>query len=235
MLLQGRGVSVANDRPLFGCSKLAHSRKIGDDAMPFVPAANTIRVATRFLSVTGEQAVNVQHFQADPGPVTPASITAFLTAYKAWYSASWVNVASSSWQTDLFEVRDMTSAEGIVVSDVETITGVLAGASLPAQNTIAISTRTGLAGRSRRGRVFHVGLDEASVVGSRVVLAAATNLVDVYNGLIDALDGSGWVWVVASFVSNGAPRATALLTPITSVILTDTVVDSMDTRKPVSV
>lgn len=203
--------------------------------MPFVPALNTVRVAVSYISATGEQGVNVQHFRHNAGAVTVPAINSLLFELKDWYTLSWKFCASQDWQTDIFEVRDLTTAEGIQVSDVETISGAVNSPGLPAQNTIAISTRSGFTGRSRRGRVFHVGLAESMVVGSRVTLGAATDLVSYYNNLTGGLAEGDWTWVVASFVSNGAPRLTALLTPITNVVLADTVVDSMDTRKPQAV
>jgi hypothetical protein len=200
--------------------------------MPFVPALNTVRLAIDFLSVTGDEGTNVQYFRDIEGVPNPTTINNLLTGVKGWLTASWANVASDDWQVDILTARVMNTADDIIITDVETIPGLLASPTLPSQDTIAISTRTGLTGRSRRGRLYHVGLSEVQVEGSRVILAAATNLVTAYNALVSAAENAGWEWCVASFVSAGAPRSTALLTPITNVILTDTVVDSMDTRKP---
>lgn len=200
--------------------------------MAFVPALNTVRLAINYISETLEVATNVLHFRYLGGAISEPAVLDLFAAVKAWQTASWAPQASEDWQTDLYEARDMTVQEGGIYTDIETIPGLYTSPALPAQNTIAISLRTGLSGRSRRGRTYHVGLTEEQVVGSRVVLATATGLAAAYTALIAAVDGDDWQWVVASYVSNGAPRATALLTPITACILTDTIVDSMDTRKP---
>lgn len=200
--------------------------------MPFIPAADTVRVAINYLSETLESATNVLHFRNDIPSINTTQVTALLTALKAWQAASWAPIASADWQTDFYEVRDLTTPDGAIWTDVETIPGTVNSPSLPAQNTIAVSLRSGFAGRSRRGRLFHVGLPEDRVIGSRITVGHASELVTAYQALVTALSSTDWEWVVASFVSNKVPRATALLTPITDVILTDTVVDSMDSRKP---
>jgi len=200
--------------------------------MPFVPAPDTVRVAINYISETLEEATNVLHFVNTEGIVTTTSIGELLTVIKAWQAEEWAPVASEDWQTDYYEVRALETQEGIIVQDIETIPGELTSPSLPAQNTIAISLRTGLTGRSRRGRLYHVGIGETNAIGSRISVAYATNLAAAYTALRTALVPTDWRWVVASFVSEGAPRTAALLTPITNCILVDTVIDSMDTRKP---
>lgn len=200
--------------------------------MPFVPAVDTVRLAINYISETLEVGTNVLHFQNTANGVSTPTVADLLTAVKAWQTAEWADVASEDWQTDYYEVRDMTQQEGLVVQDIETIPGTLTSPSLPAQNTIAISLRTGLAGRSRRGRLYHIGIGETNAIGSRVSVAYATNLAAAYTALIATTAAVDWRWVVASYVSDGAPRTTALLTPITNCILVDTIIDSMDTRKP---
>lgn len=199
--------------------------------MPFVPAPSIARVAINYISETLETATNVLHFRNLADGVNTTSVNALLVYLKAWQTAEWAPVASADWQTDLYEVRDMSVQDGMVWTDIETISGLVNSPGLPAQNTIAISLRSGLAGRSRRGRTYHVGLAEDQVIGSRTTVGHATALAEAYSALITGT-GEDWAWGIASYVSNGAPRTEAMFTTITSCILTDTIVDSMDTRKP---
>jgi len=200
--------------------------------MPFVPALNTVRTAINFISATGEKATNVLHFRNADGAINVAAINVLHDLLEDWLTTYWAGVSSQDWQTDLFVSTDMTVPDGIQATRLVTISGTVASPSLPAQNTLAVSLRTGNTGRSRRGRVYHVGLAEQQVVGSRVNLLDATNIPAAYAQLRVVLDVGQWEWVVASYVSGGVPRETALLSRITECILTDTVVDSMDTRKP---
>lgn len=200
--------------------------------MPFVPALNTVRVAVKYISQWGEVANIVQHFRHAGGGVTSASVGDLFDVLDAWHTNNWSNVASTHWQTDLYTATDLTAAEGQQFSRVVTINGVNASPSMPAQNTVAVSTRTGLSGRSRRGRVFHVGMSEGMCEGSTINSGSANGIVAAYNALPGLLAPESWEWVVASFISGGFPRLSALLTPITHVILTDNIIDSMDSRKP---
>lgn len=200
--------------------------------MAFIPALNTLRVAVQYLSSGGERAVNVQHFRHNAGAISAVAVGDLFDVLDAWFFASWGNTASNQWQTDLFTGTDLTAAEGAQYTRITTVNGTRVAPALPAQNTIAMSLRTGFSGRSRRGRLFHVGLSEDLVTNSTISSAGSTTLTDAYNDLIAQLSATDWDWVVASFYTNKLPRTTALLSPITNVILTDVIVDSMDTRKP---
>lgn len=200
--------------------------------MPFVPALNTLRLAVQYISSRGENAVNVMHFQHQSGAINQTAVTSLFDALDDWYTNTWADLASNTWQTDFYSGVDLTEPEGAVYTRVSTATGGSTAQALPAQNTIAISLRTGFSGRSRRGRIYHVGLAEDMTENSTLTSAAAATAITTYTALLDAVNSEGWKLVIASFVSNGAPRTTALITPVTSVILTDVIVDSMDKRKP---
>lgn len=200
--------------------------------MPFIPALNTLRLAVNYISANGETATNVMHFRYTVGAITSTAVTALFNALDAWYNTDWAPNASTSWQTDYYYAVDLTAADGAVYTRVNAISGDNALGALPAQNTLAISFRSGLSGRSRRGRLFHVGLSKDQVVGSTLASGVAASLIAAYSQLIQDASDIDWELVVASFVSNKLPRATALLTPINQVIITDPIVDSMDTRKP---
>jgi hypothetical protein len=200
--------------------------------MPFVPAENTVRVAVDYISTYGERATNVQHFRNTEDPPTLVNMAALATQLEAWYENEWAPVASDDWQTDVITITSLAVEDGLQYSRAFTVNGEAAAPSLPAQDTLAMSTRTGFTGRSRRGRMYHVGLAESFVEGSTVNSTAYAALLAAYNALYVDIGVGEWQWVVASFVEDGGPRSTALVTPITSVILVDPIVDSMDTRKP---
>jgi hypothetical protein len=119
-----------------------------------------------------------------------------------------------------------------VIDRVATVSGDETSEALPAQNTIALSWRTGFTGRSKRGRTFHVGLSEASVEGSFILTTPALATLAAYENLITLLQAAGYDLGVLSYVTAGAPRVTPLFTAYNSVIFADTIVDSMDSRKP---
>lgn len=200
--------------------------------MPFVPALNTAQVVISYLSEWGEDAKNVMHFRNTAGAITSAGMDDLKGLIYTWLNDEWADLASDSWQTDLIVIRDMTVQDGLIKQYVETVNGTDPTGGLPAQDTVAISWRTGFAGPSRRGRTYHVGLRAADRQGSTIQSASVTALIARYSAILTVLLASDWEFVIASFVSGGAPRTTALLTPVTHCILSDVIVDSMDSRKP---
>lgn len=200
--------------------------------MAFVPALNVLRVAVQYISSRGESAVNVLHFRDQLGAIDGARVAELFDQLDAWYTNDWADLASNTWQTDFYSAVDLTVPEGAVYTRVSTATGGSSSQALPAQNTIAVSLRTGFSGRSRRGRIYHVGLAEDMTENSTLTSAASATFITTYTSLLTSVNNVDWQLVVASFVSNGAPRTTALISPVTNVILTDVIVDSMDKRKP---
>lgn len=200
--------------------------------MAFIPATNVLRVAVQYISSRGENAVNVMHFRDLSGAIDDTRVELLFDALDAWYLNEWADLASNTWQTDFYSAVDLTGPDGAVYTRVSTATGGSSAQALPAQNTVAVSLRSGFSGRSRRGRIYHVGLAEDMTENSTLTSSASATFITTYTALLTRVAAENWQLVIASFVSNGAPRAAALITPVTNVILTDVIVDSMDKRKP---
>ena len=200
--------------------------------MPFIPALNTLRVNVGFLSSAGESGSNQFHFRNSNGAIANADVTALFDALDTFFGTYWANVASNQWQTDFYSAVDLTAAEGAAYTRVASHTGTRTSPALPAADTIAMSWRTGFSGRSRRGRTYHVGMTEDMVVHSTLQASPMAAMLSAYEELINLAVAADWQLVIASFRSNKQWRLTALLTPVTNVILTDVIVDSMDSRKP---
>lgn len=202
--------------------------------MAFIPADETVRIAINYRNGAGNTAVNVIYVKTNEAPVTGTVLTEMADVVEAWLENWWDSVASNYWTAYLLELRDQTLQNSIGLDRTVDAQGTLTGDPLPSQNTIAMSLRTGFTGRTRRGRLYHVGLTEGMVAGDYVAPSSVAGLIAVYDALRTALSAADFIWVVASYQLNGAPRSSALLTPITSVIVTDSVIDSQDRRKPKS-
>ena len=202
--------------------------------MPFVPVEDVARVAIVFQDTSGNEAVNVLHFINSLGGTTTGRLNTLATLIETWLFAEWAPTAAIGWSAVRLEIRDLTEAEGLYQVVAIDVPGTDDGQALPSQNTIAISLRSNFVGRSRRGRLYHVGLSENAVNGDYLIGTSRTVLIDAYEALRTASDAADWNWVVISYVADGAPRANPLLTLITSITITDDVIDSMDKRKPKS-
>lgn len=201
--------------------------------MPFVAAAGIARVSIDYISAQADRGTNVFHVRNVAGAAWDAgSLDDMTFIIEAWLNNSWDVVAAEAWQADLITALSLDEEEGLIRTRVSTATGLITSEPLPSQDTVALSFRTGFSGRSRRGRNYHVGLTENSTTGSYINSTAIANLITAYQQLITDLANDDFALGVLSYVSDGAPRVTPLFTPYVNVIITDTVVDSMDTRKP---
>lgn len=115
-------------------------------------------------------------------------------------------------------------------------TPVFGGNSNPASPnnvTHATTFRTGLSGRSYRGRNYWIGLTEPDVTNNQVSSTLIVSILAAYQNLIGAnAVGTDWTWGVYSRYVNNTPRETGLFQDITSVATFDGIVDSQRRRLP---
>jgi len=97
---------------------------------------------------------------------------------------------------------------------------------------VAVSFRSNFSGKSRRGRVYHVGLADSTYTGDYLSPTVITTLETAYENLGSSAAGADFTHVVMSYVENGEPRTTGFTSDITAYVVTDNIVDSMDSRKP---
>ena len=201
--------------------------------MPFVPAVSTVRAAVIFQTAGGNEAANVFHFRKSAGGTISAgdleTVAGFLVGE---YLASWQVTASNAWSVQRVELRAMDVADGPVLTSTDDLplAGSRTSPALPDNVAACVTLYTGLAGRSRRGRIFHGGLTEDAVTNNTMIQAYADNLDALYDGIVNAAIASVWDWVVASFITAGAPRVTALLTEVSAPTVRDLRVDTMRKR-----
>jgi hypothetical protein len=232
VLKQGRGVSVASDRPNVSGPKRSQAESNRNNAMPFVPVPDVARLAITYQDTSGNQAVNVLHFQDLDGIHSPAHLNLLVQQVAGWLASDWADTAASAWSAIQVEARYLNTEDDFYKIESVNIPGTETGQALPSQDTIAISFRSGLTGRSRRGRLYHVGLSEAAVNGDYLIGTSRTVLIAAYEALMSATATDNWFLVVVSYTGDGQPREFPLVTEITSVVITDDIIDSMDKRKP---
>lgn len=200
--------------------------------MPFIEIPDTWRVAIEYTNLDSNKAYNIIHVRDNFGTMDLTRATDLAGVIENWAGTVWDTLATAEWSMTNLQIRDMNTEFGTFLDYPMSQPGAAAGDAAPSTVTIAISLRTGLSGRSFRGRLYHVGLADTSMNGDYIDLTQRGILINGYETLRSSLIADDFAWVVASLYSGGAPRLGGLTTPITQITITDLVVDQQRRRKP---
>lgn len=198
--------------------------------MPFVPVSNTVEVTIKCL-YDQQLAENTLYFTHDAGAPSTADIADLLATLESWFGTNLLSAASQDVQLFSLHGRDLTTSAGPQADRSSGMTGVLLDPQLPNNDTLAISFRTGVAGRSFRGRNYIIGLTTAQVTRNIVNPDVLSILLAAYEALPTAVSPD-WAHVVVSRKSGGLWRTEGVATPVASYVVTDNIVDSQRRRLP---
>src|ERR1017187_9944009 len=119
-------------------------------------------------------------------PWTGASILAMLDAFTTWFQTgdgtqSYMNNMSNSVSLVSEAGRDNTTQHGLsVISNAGLpVAGTVAHPAIQAGCTKSLTARTGLAGKSYRGRTFLIGIDETEVPVPEAGVISATYMTHI--------------------------------------------------------
>lgn len=204
----------------------------------FVPAPNTLQLEMVY-AIWGGIAENVYHIKGT-GVITDLGLLAnkVADAAIAWDLAKLVPLRTSAYALQTVRVRDVGVQDGFAIERAVNQLGSRASQSAPDNVTIAIKWVTGRAGRSYRGRTYHIGLCYDQVASDSLVAGQPAAFTDAYGNLITRMSGldftgTGLTAAALSVVSashNKAARVTADVTPITAAVLADPFTDSQRRR-----
>jgi hypothetical protein len=210
--------------------------------MGFVPVLDTAEVVLRHV-LHGQQVLNVLHFKQANGWTAAALLTFLGQVADAWR----LNVVAGMSNQLAFvgaSARLLTTATS-PVAEFDVIPDANGGDgadSVNANVALCIGLKTGLAGRSMRGRVFLAGMPVTQVHNSQVDAVNVASHVNEVNNFKTAIANTGAVWGVVSrylgytqtapkFKKIPTPRAAGIFTPIVTVTA-DRLTDSMRRRLP---
>ena len=200
--------------------------------MAFQPAPDCAEVVFLYQSA-GQNINNVVNFKFAT-PYTQSDLDQLTDAMDNWVG---VNMKPTLPNTVSYV---STTARGLSDSiDLESVNNDNAGAgsaaspALPNNVTFCLSFRTGLTGRSARGRFYWPILNEAELETANTItaLVAAAMQTSLYQMQTDA-GAAGWTMGVLSRQHAGVVLPEAQFRPLVSVIFVDRTVDSMRRRLP---
>lgn len=200
--------------------------------MAFVPAANVAQVNLRYVW-NGERCENTLYFRQNEG-WSPVGLSALADRIFEWWDVLVQPIQHTACSLREIYVRDLEVEDGNVftLTPSPTPSGTTAGEGLPNNCTLCVSFRTGLAGRTRRGRNYMVGMGEAHQSNSYALNSYALAVQTAYEELLTFGAIYGFNWVIISRYSNGLPRSQALVTQVQAVAIVDLAMDSQRRRLP---
>jgi hypothetical protein len=206
----------------------------GDNAMPFVPAPNIIMVEWRYV-LAGQKCENRMMWDVLSVPSHP-DLIAFATFAWDWWENTYAAQITTSCLLSAVVVTYMGDENGdqYTYAPDTTTTGDVSSQALPNETSLCISLRSGLRGRSARGRWYMCGIPIAALVdANNVSTTYASAAVAALQTLIDDVTTGGNLPSIVSYISNNAPRVGGpVYFTIETALLVDTVVDSQRRRKP---
>ena len=207
--------------------------------MPFVPVHNAaeFELVYSYDGQVCENTIGVQ-FTADPSAGALDGVAAIL---HTWFTGAFGPNLSSSLSLTLIRGTSLTTdtSTGIEYSTglPEAATGPADGA--PGNVAPCVSFRTGLRGRSHRGRNYVCAVPQEELDHATLNPGWMTAVLGAYNALPALLEPAGATWVVISRFSGvdpithrPIPRTTGITTPVDNAAFTDNKSDSQRRRLP---
>lgn len=199
--------------------------------MPVYDVPGLMRLEMHYL-FQGEHCMNTFWIKSNINETSPLLEQELAGTFKNWFSSEVRPLSSSTLVLYEIVVKELRP-DGIAIlyTDGLPITGEKTEEALPNNVALAVHWGTGLVGRSRHGRTFHMGLCIDQVTSNHCDVASA--IQTVYDNLRTALDNItlNVEFSVVSFVAAKAWRRDVLVTPISGVAVESTL-DSQRRRLP---
>jgi len=198
---------------------------------PFIPASGVAKLEFRY-TVLGEKAMNVVYFQKGT-QWNAGELDDLVTAAEALWTSELQSLQHPLVTLNELVATDIHEDDGAQVTEPVGAVGTAEITPLPNNVTIAVSFRTGFTGRSRRGRLYHIGLGEQYVLDNNVTAIIAAAILGAYGDMLTGIaTTTSSDHVIVSYCGDGDWRTNALITPVTSYTMTDTTVDTQRKRLP---
>ena len=210
----------------------------------FQPCPGVASVAIQVAGPDGDIGENILHVSNGTGAAwTAGDLTTLNDAIDTWLTTGdgagnkYTSFLSNGCTVQAIVSRDLTTQGGPEVTKLVSHAGLDTAAPLQAGLTKAFTLRTGLSGRSNRGRVFALFLTVDTVSSGDVNAMDATHLSDsvsAWQSLIAAVAAAhtGWAWCVLSRQLNLVKRTNGNPVPITSVGYSHVYFDFQRRRAP---
>lgn len=199
--------------------------------MAFIPVPDTAECALHFM-LHGQQIVNTLCF-TKTGGFSGSDLLDLATALDLWWEGKIAPEVSQDITLVSVTARDISEESGPVSEFFlpGPYPGQVASPALPGNVAWSVGFKTGLAGRSFRGRNYVGGIAESSVVGNTLNVLVAAAILAGYAQINTVISAElAAIHVVASRFHANAPRVTGVATAVETYGYADLYIDSMRRR-----
>lgn len=196
----------------------------------FIPAVNDAKVTYSGI-FRSQQYVGDLWFYHTAGPIVAADLATLLNAVGSSFLPALAAEQSNDITYTFVRARDYSIVNGATQEQGLSLVGGGTDA-MPNNVCISCSFRSGIAGRSFRGRNFVGAIPRDQVAENSVLSTFLSPVLAAFTLMTSPTFATNWQWSIASFRSLGTWRGVAALTPVLYPIFVDNIVDDMDKRLP---
>lgn len=183
--------------------------------MAFIPVPNTVMV--EMIQVfKANRYENTLYFKRAT-PWDDASMTSLGADLATWWDTQLGSQLSDQLSLDMIKLTSLESetANFQEFTDGLPQSGGSATDPLPPQDSMVVTFKTNVRGRSFRGRNYLVGFVESMQSGGEWNTTIQGEIETAIAGLVTVATDNDCEWVVVSRYTNNAPRVTGIATPVT--------------------
>lgn len=187
--------------------------------LPFIPVPDTVEVA--FIGILQAQQLILTAAGKFAGAIAESDMDTLFDKLDTWYHDELQPLISVTAEYDTIKITDLTTATSLVKEYGITGThpGTEPGTAVPNNVAMSVTLKTGLRGRSYRGRNYVAGLPAGALQNptfwNTTVLAA---VLAAWTALGTAFNDAGFTHSVISRYNNSVRRTTGVATPIQQYI-----------------
>lgn len=201
--------------------------------MPFIPVPNCAELTVNY-EWFGQRVQNTLWFRHQVA-IDLGALQQLVDSMETHVTNEWLPIQSE----DLTYRSIEAVAQDTAIDFFATATlnagsvGGLATPSVSNSVSLSVSFRTGLTGRSNRGRNYWLGIPATSVVDNVVSPVYQESIIAAYDGVIGpGAIASDWEWVIASRYFQGQPRLIGQSREVVAATIVDSIIDNQRRRLP---
>jgi len=200
--------------------------------MPFVPAPNIV-MCEILAQKDGQLIENRVMVNVGHEPIA-ADLTALANEFTSWCNVTYKTLLPADVTITGLRLTSLHEENAVQLQTALALVGTVALPAAPNETTYCISLRTGVSGRSARGRFYWLGLALANIgTTNRVGALFRTNSTAGVQSLINQLNSVATPWMIVSYIANGVPRPGGpVYFQVLTATTTDDIVDSQRRRRP---